>query len=110
MACPTFAGTLVSVDDKAARALAGVIDVLRLADAVAVVGEHYWAAKKGLEALVIEWDRGVNATLSTQQLRAALCPDCRKGKQYLAQSYHCKSLIDYFQFGLQGVCGECGRW
>lgn len=85
MACPTFAGTLVSVDDKAARALPGVIDVLRLADAVAVVGEHYWAAKKGLEALVIEWDRGVNATLSTQQLRAALAQSALNGKSIVAR-------------------------
>jgi isoquinoline 1-oxidoreductase beta subunit len=50
-ACPTFDGKLASVDDKAARAMPGVVDVIRIADAVAVVGDHFWAAKQGLEAL-----------------------------------------------------------
>ncbi len=42
-ATPTLGGVLASVDDKAARAIPGVIDVLRIKDAVAVVGEHFWA-------------------------------------------------------------------
>ncbi len=57
-ACPTLGGTLASVDDKAARAVPGVIDVIRIANAVAVVGEHFWAAKQGLDALKIQWDAG----------------------------------------------------
>ena len=44
-------------------------------DFVAVVGDHMWAAKKGLEALAIEWDEGPNAKISSkdvwQDLRAA---------------------------------------
>lgn len=34
-ACPTLRGLLASVDDKAARAVPGVIDVIRIANAVA---------------------------------------------------------------------------
>lgn len=84
-ACPTFAGKLVSVDDKAARRLPGVVGVLRLDNAVAVVGEHFWAAKKGMEALVIEWDRGVNANLTTQQLQEAIADSARNGKGIVAR-------------------------
>ena len=73
-------GVLASVDDKAARAIPGVIDVLRIKDAVAVVGEHFWAAKRGLEALKLKWTPGRNATLTTQQLRAALADALAKDK------------------------------
>jgi isoquinoline 1-oxidoreductase beta subunit len=46
-----------------------------LDDLVAVVGDHTWAAKKGLDALVIDWDEGPNAGVSSidiwRDLRAA---------------------------------------
>ncbi|RDS79600.1 xanthine dehydrogenase family protein molybdopterin-binding subunit [Dyella monticola] len=86
MACPTFNGTLASVDDKAARKMPGVVDVLRLDNAVAVVGEHFWAALQGLNALVIEWNRGVNAHLTTQQLRDALADSARHGQGIMARN------------------------
>ncbi len=79
MACPTFGGRLASVDDIRARALPGVVDIVRLDNAVAVIGEHFWAAKKGLEALKIEWDRGINAHLTTDDLRNALAKSSRDG-------------------------------
>ena len=44
-------------------------------DFVAVVGDHMWAAKKGLDALAIDWDEGPNAHISSidiwRDLRAA---------------------------------------
>src|SRR5262245_34052690 len=74
-ACPVFGGKLASVDDSKAKAIKGVHQVVRLDDAVAVVAEHMWAAKRGLDALDIRWDEGPNAKLSTadivQQLAAA---------------------------------------
>ena len=85
MACPTLAGKLSAVDDKAARALPGVVDVLRLDNAVAVVGDHFWAAKQGLQALKITWDHGVNANLTTQQLRDAIADSARHGKSIVAR-------------------------
>jgi isoquinoline 1-oxidoreductase beta subunit len=86
VACPTFNGKLASVDDKAARKVPGVVDVLRLDNAVAVVGEHFWAAKKGMDALVIEWNHGENANLTTQQLRDALANTARNGKGIVARN------------------------
>ncbi|MEO8937690.1 MAG: molybdopterin cofactor-binding domain-containing protein [Burkholderiaceae bacterium] len=84
-ACPTFNGRFVSVDDKAARAIPGVIDVIHIADAVAVVGEHFWAARQGLDALDIQWDFGQNASLTRQDLRDALANASRDGKSIVAR-------------------------
>ncbi|MET0313664.1 MAG: molybdopterin cofactor-binding domain-containing protein, partial [Hansschlegelia sp.] len=49
---PVKGGKLVSMDEDAARKIPGVRDVIRAGDeAVAVIGDHMWAAKQGLEAL-----------------------------------------------------------
>ena len=66
--CPVLGGKLAQVTDTAARKLAGVRDVLRLDNAVAVVGDHFWAAKQGLDALDIQWDLGPNAGLTQAQI------------------------------------------
>ncbi len=33
-------------------------------DAVAVIAEHMWSAKQGLEALAISWDAGANGKVT----------------------------------------------
>src|ERR1700730_16223604 len=53
---PVFGGRLKRVDDTAAKAVNGVRQIVRLDDAVAVLADHMGAAKRGLAALVIEWD------------------------------------------------------
>jgi isoquinoline 1-oxidoreductase beta subunit len=74
-ACPVFGGKVGKVDDSAAKKIPGVQKIVVLDDLVAVVGDHMWAAKKGLEALVVTWDEGPNARISSkdiwQDLRAA---------------------------------------
>jgi isoquinoline 1-oxidoreductase subunit beta len=74
-ACPVFGGKVGKVDDSAAKKIPGVQKIVVLDDLVAVVGDHMWAAKKGLDALAIDWDEGPNARLSSndiwQDLRAA---------------------------------------
>jgi isoquinoline 1-oxidoreductase subunit beta len=74
-ACPVFGGKVGKVDDSAAKKIPGVRKIVVLDDIVAVVGDHMWAAKKGLDALVIDWDEGPHARLSSndiwQDLRAA---------------------------------------
>lgn len=73
---PTFGGKLVSVDEAKAKAVAGVTQVVRLEDTVAVVAIHTWAAKQGLAAANPQWNPGPNAKLSTadvvKQLAAAM--------------------------------------
>jgi isoquinoline 1-oxidoreductase beta subunit len=74
-ACPVFGGKVGKVDDSAAKKVPGVQKIVVLDDTVAVVGDHMWAAMKGLEALVVDWDEGPNARISSkdiwQDLRAA---------------------------------------
>jgi isoquinoline 1-oxidoreductase subunit beta len=74
-ACPVLGGKVVKVDDSAAKTLPGVRQIVVLDDLVAVVGDHTWAAKKGLDALKITWDEGPNAKISSadiwEDLRAA---------------------------------------
>jgi isoquinoline 1-oxidoreductase subunit beta len=65
---PVFGGRVKSVDDAAAKAVKGVRQIVRLDDAVAVVADHMGAAKKGLAALVIEWDDGPHAKLNTDDI------------------------------------------
>jgi isoquinoline 1-oxidoreductase beta subunit len=65
---PVFGGRVKSVDDRAARSVKGVRQIVRLDDAVAVVADHMGAAKKGLAALVIEWDDGPHAKLNTSDI------------------------------------------
>jgi isoquinoline 1-oxidoreductase beta subunit len=67
-ASPVFGGKVSHVDDSAANKIPGVHKVIVLDDIVAVVGEHMWAAKRGLEALKIEWNEGPNAAVSSPQI------------------------------------------
>jgi isoquinoline 1-oxidoreductase beta subunit len=69
---PVFGGRVKSVDDVAAKAVKGVRQIVRLDDAVAVVADHMGAAKKGLAALVIEWDDGPHAKLTTEEIAREL--------------------------------------
>jgi isoquinoline 1-oxidoreductase beta subunit len=69
---PVFGGRVRSVNDAAAKAVKGVRQIVRLDDAVAVVADHMGAAKKGLAALVIEWDDGPHARLNTDDIASEL--------------------------------------
>ncbi|MGJ5176461.1 molybdopterin cofactor-binding domain-containing protein [Bradyrhizobium oligotrophicum] len=69
---PVFGGRVKSVDDGSAKLIKGVRQIVRLDDAVAVVADHMGAAKKGLEALKIEWDEGGNAALATEDVAREL--------------------------------------
>ena len=85
--CPTFGGKLKSVDDARARQVPGFIEVLKLDNAVAVVGEHFWAAKQGLDALDIEWDPGANAELTTAHLTEGLAEASRSAPIILGRKH-----------------------
>ena len=72
---PVFGGKVAHVDDSQAMAVPGVRQVVVLDDMVAVVGDHMWAAKQGLEALNVTWNDGAHANVTTamvmDRLRAA---------------------------------------
>lgn len=66
---PVFGGSVKSFDASQAKAVAGVRDVVQVPSGVAVIADHYWAAKQGRDALKIEWDLGPNAGLDSARLR-----------------------------------------
>lgn len=67
---PRFGATPGKVDDRAARAIAGVHAVLRFDEGVAVVADSLWAGLRGRDALVVEWDeaRALDLDSSTQRV------------------------------------------
>ncbi|MDQ7976170.1 xanthine dehydrogenase family protein molybdopterin-binding subunit [Paraburkholderia sp. SARCC-3016] len=75
--CPVIGGKLAKVDGRVALAQPGVRQIVKLDNAVAVVADHTWAAKRGASALVIDWDEGANANLTT----AMLFDDLRRASQ-----------------------------
>lgn len=67
---PGFGGILESMDDKAARAIPGVLDIIRLPNSVAVLGSNTWNAKKGRDALELKWNMGSRAGISSETIFA----------------------------------------
>lgn len=74
-ACPVFGGKPAKYDEAAAKAVKGVRAVVATDNAVAVIGDHMWAAKQGLAALNIQWDEGPNAKLTTDDIVAQMAKD-----------------------------------
>jgi isoquinoline 1-oxidoreductase beta subunit len=62
---PVIGGKVISFDATAAKAVTGVREVVQIPTGVAVIADHFWAAKKGRDALKIVWDNGPNTSLST---------------------------------------------
>ncbi len=71
-ASPVLGGKLRLIDEAAARAVPGVRDVVKLDNAVAVIGDHMWAALSGLKAANAQWDDGPNAATDSAGIVKAL--------------------------------------
>ncbi len=86
--CPVFNGRPLTIDATKARQVAGVRDVIEikgldnptfLMPGVAVVADSTWAAFKGREALVVQWEEGPyagesNATIAEQFQKLLAAP------------------------------------
>ncbi|WP_145716340.1 xanthine dehydrogenase family protein molybdopterin-binding subunit [Chitinophaga japonensis] len=67
---PVYGGKVRSFDDSKARAVPGVRNVVQIPTGIAVIADHFWAAKKGRDALQVTWDHGANVQVdSAAQLR-----------------------------------------
>lgn len=53
---PQFGATVASFDPAATLAVPGVVKVVQVPRGVAVLAKSFWAAKKGRDKLVIQWD------------------------------------------------------
>jgi isoquinoline 1-oxidoreductase beta subunit len=70
-ACPVPGGKLKSVDESPVKGAPGVIRVVRLDNAVAVVAEgSFWRAKQALARLQPEWETGEAGQLDSDKLSA----------------------------------------
>jgi isoquinoline 1-oxidoreductase beta subunit len=67
---PVFGGKVKSFRAERAKAVPGVRAVVQVPSGVAVVADHFWAAKVGREALEIDWDPGVGAALDSAKMAA----------------------------------------
>jgi isoquinoline 1-oxidoreductase beta subunit len=73
---PVFGARLAEVDDSAARAVKGVMAVLRVpldggAEGVAVVADGYWQATQGRDALKLKWDTSTVEKVDSERQLAA---------------------------------------
>ena len=59
-AAPVFGGRVLSVDESSIQDMPGIRKVVDLGDAVAVIADGYWQAKKALDKLAIEFSDGGN--------------------------------------------------
>ncbi len=66
---PVFGGKLVSVKDAEVAQNRGVKTIVQLEDAVVVVADRFWRARKAVEALEPVFDHGSNGDVSSQSIR-----------------------------------------
>ncbi|MHA4809053.1 xanthine dehydrogenase family protein molybdopterin-binding subunit [Flavitalea flava] len=55
---PVFGGKVRTFDATKAKLVPGVREVVQMSSGIAVLADHYWAAKLGRDALTIDWDLG----------------------------------------------------
>jgi isoquinoline 1-oxidoreductase subunit beta len=67
--CPVFGGSAAKWNEAAAKAVPGVRHVVQVSSGVAVVADGYWAARKGRDALAVEWNEGAGARFSSDVMR-----------------------------------------
>ncbi|MDG1987485.1 MAG: molybdopterin-dependent oxidoreductase, partial [Halieaceae bacterium] len=92
---PVFGGNIVKVNDRATRAIDGVVDVIELSssqtdhmvgafqagEAVAVVADSYWSAKQGIDVLDVEWSDIDYASGSSEEIFAQFRRDISNAEE-----------------------------
>jgi isoquinoline 1-oxidoreductase beta subunit len=69
VACPVFGGKVASYDEAKVHDMPGVKKVVKVGDdAVAVVADSWWRARKALDAMPIVWDEGENVKVSSASI------------------------------------------
>jgi isoquinoline 1-oxidoreductase beta subunit len=70
LSAPTIGGQIAAVDEASVAGMAGVIKVVPLGGAVAVVAEHYWQARLALARLKVDWQAGRGGAFDDAALAA----------------------------------------
>jgi len=84
-ACPVFGGRLKSVDDAPVKGRRGVLQVVKLDNAVVVVADRFWRAKEALALLKPEWAAGEAGNTDSAQF-AKLYRDTLDGPMVSARN------------------------
>ncbi len=66
---PVFGAQVKSFSADAAKTVPGVRHVVQIPNGVAVVADHFWAAKRGRDALKVEWELGAGAEIDSARQR-----------------------------------------
>ena len=75
LAAPVFGATVQALDDQAARSMPGVLDVVDLGDAVAVVADGYWHARQALAAVDVTWNANGKESVDQEGIYAQFQDD-----------------------------------
>mgnify|MGYP001179528389 CR=1 FL=1 len=68
MAAPVFGSVVLDIDSNSLANMQGVHEVINLDDAVVVVADGYWTAKKALEQISITWSQTANAEVEQDEI------------------------------------------
>ncbi len=118
--CPVFKGSVANFNDTDARAVNGVVDVVKIGSGIAVVARHFWAAQQGREKLRVTWNEGPLATQNDAAILQLLRNSIGQGTVVekigdVTPHLEGKSLIsaEYFTPFLAHTCMEpmnCTAW
>src|SRR5580765_6540815 len=67
---PLVGGKVKSFDASKAKAVGGVVDVVAIPQGVALLANDFWSAKKGRDALAVEWDESAAFKLGSDEIMA----------------------------------------
>ena len=83
-AAPVFGGRVLSVDESSVQDMPGVRKVVNMGDAVAVIADGYWQARKALDKLAVEFSDGGNGAATQdgifEQFAAAMDGSAGEGR------------------------------
>ena len=77
-AAPVFGGRVLSVDESSVQDMPGVRKVVNLGDAVAVIADGYWQARKALDELAVEFSDGGNGAATQDGIFEQFAADMDK--------------------------------
>jgi isoquinoline 1-oxidoreductase beta subunit len=67
--CPVFGGKLKAAHTMQAQTMRGVLKVVTLDDAVAVIADNWWRAQQALVTIRCDWDAGAHAAASSASIK-----------------------------------------
>jgi len=84
---PVFGGRVRSVNEASIAEMPGVLEVVNLDNAVAVIADKYWRARKALDVLDVTFEDGENAGLTSQAIFEAYAGtlDKEEGSEHVSK-------------------------